>query len=154
MKEIPPERKALYYIGMVVAGIGLITFLSVFISGAMHFGDFSGFEERSRSQFTRAIVGMVLVAVGAMLRGIGARGSAGSGLVLDPKKAEEDLEPWDRVGGGLVKDALDEVGMKSPTGAAMPFDEKLRRLEALRKEGLLSDAEYQAKRREVLAEKL
>lgn len=153
MKEISPERKTLYNVGLILMGIGILLFLSVFVSTAMHFGDFSDFEERGRNQFLRAIIGMVLTGIGGVIRAIGAQGAAGSGLVLDPKRAKEDLEPWARMGGGLVKDALNEAGMKSPGVSQMAFDEKLRRLEALKKEGLVSEAEYQAKRQEILEEK-
>jgi uncharacterized OB-fold protein len=44
-----------------------------------------------------------------ILRRIGARGVAGSGLVLDPDKAREELEPYSRMAGGMVKDALEEA---------------------------------------------
>lgn len=32
---------------------------------------------------------------------------AGSGVILDPEKAKEELEPFSRMAGGMVKDALD-----------------------------------------------
>jgi hypothetical protein len=54
---------------------------------------------------------MALLLVGGILRGIGARGLAGSGVVLDPHKAREELEPYSRMTGGMVKDALDEAGV-------------------------------------------
>ena len=34
---------------------------------------------------------------------------AGSGVVLDPEKARQELEPYSRMAGGMVKDALDEA---------------------------------------------
>jgi hypothetical protein len=43
--------------------------------------------------------------IGGILMNIGARGAAGSGLVLDPEKARQDLEPWSRMGGGIVPGA-------------------------------------------------
>ncbi len=108
-KQISEERKALYYIGMVLMIIGGLMFFSVFITGAMHFGDFSNFEANARSEMIRAFGGMGLIALGAIIRGIGARGLAGSGVVLDPKKAREELEPFSRQAGGMVKDVLDEA---------------------------------------------
>jgi len=57
----------------------------------------------------RAFGGMVMIIAGMIVMSIGARGAAGSGLVLDPKKAREDLEPFTRMAGGMVKDALDEA---------------------------------------------
>ena len=52
------------------------------------------------------------------------RGLAGSGVVLDPEKAREDVEPWSRMAGGVVKDALDESGIQvgRPDGDEMDFD--------------------------------
>ena len=47
--------------------------------------------------------------IGGFVRGIGARGFSGSGVVLDPEKAREELEPYSRMAGGMVKDALDEA---------------------------------------------
>ena len=109
MKQISEGRKTAYYVGMVIMVIGFLTFGSVFITGMLHFGDFSNFESDTKSSMARAIIGMVLIAVGGIMRGIGARGAAGSGLVLDPEKAREDLEPFTRMGGGMLKDALNEA---------------------------------------------
>jgi hypothetical protein len=50
---------------------------------------------------------MALMIVGGLVRGIGARGLAGSGVVLDPEKAREELEPFSRQAGGMLKDTLD-----------------------------------------------
>ena len=43
------------------------------------------------------------------MRGIGGRGLAGSGVVLDPSQARQDLEPYSRMAGGMLGDALDEA---------------------------------------------
>jgi hypothetical protein len=77
----------------------------------MHFGDFSNFESNAKSNMLRAFGGMALLIVGGIIRGIGARGLAGSGVVLDPEKAREELEPYSRMAGGMVKDALDEANV-------------------------------------------
>ncbi|MHC5145965.1 MAG: zinc-ribbon domain-containing protein, partial [Planctomycetota bacterium] len=63
-----------------------------------------------------------LIIAGGGIRSVAARGTAGSGLVLDPEKAREDLEPWARMGGGMVKDALDEadIDLKNLGGGAQP----------------------------------
>ena len=111
-KEISEARKKTYYIGMVLAIIGAITFGSVFVSGILNFGNFSNFETRGKSMAARGFGGMVLIIAGLIVMSIGARGAAGSGLVLDPKKAREDLEPFTRMAGGMVKDALDEADIK------------------------------------------
>ena len=111
-KEISKARKKTYYIGMVLAIIGAITFGSVFVSGILNFGNFSNFETRGKSMAARGFGGMVLIIAGLIVMSIGARGAAGSGLVLDPKKAREDLEPFTRMAGGMVKDALEEADIK------------------------------------------
>ncbi len=61
--------------------------------------------------FLTAIVGMGLIMVGNVIRVIGSRGWAGSGVVLDPQQARQDLEPYSRMVGGMAKDTLDEMGM-------------------------------------------
>ena len=45
---------------------------------------------------------MALVVVGQMMRRVAARGLAGSGVLLDPEQAREDLEPYSRMAGGIV----------------------------------------------------
>ena len=138
---------------MVLGVIGFLTFGSVFVSGAMHFGDFSNFQERSRSEMKRGIVGMGLMIVGGILTGIGRAGLAGSGVVLDPERARRDVEPWSRMTGGVVKDALDEadINLRTTKGVeSLPFDEQLRRVHKLREDGILSEEEYQAKKKQIL----
>ncbi len=108
-RQISEERQAAYYVGMALTVLGVLLFVSVFITGAMHFGDFSNFASDSRSSMFRALAGMALIAIGQVIRGIGARGLAGSGVVLDPERAREELEPYSRMAGGMVKDALDEA---------------------------------------------
>jgi RNA polymerase subunit RPABC4/transcription elongation factor Spt4 len=108
-KQIPPERKALYYGGMALIGIGLLLFLSTFFTFMANFGNFDNFEGRAQSEGARALGGMVLMVIGGFMMNVGARGWAGSGVVLDPEQARKDVEPWSRMGGGIVQDALSEV---------------------------------------------
>ncbi len=115
-KKISEGRKTAYYVGMVLAILGVLAFASTFVSFIGHFGDFSNFESRSKSMMARAFGGMALIVIGGIVMGIGARGAAGSGLVLDPEKAREDLEPFTRMAGGMVKDALDEADIKLGKG--------------------------------------
>jgi len=91
-------------------------FISVFITGAMNFGNFNNFHSQARSSMFRAIGGMILLITGGMIRGIGARGLAGSGIVLDPEQARDELEPYSRMAGGMVKDALDEADVNLGSG--------------------------------------
>jgi hypothetical protein len=108
-KNISEERQMAYYLGGALMVIGGLLFFSVFITGAMNFGNFSNFEGRAQSSMFRALGGMALLFIGGIIRGIGAKGLAGSGVVLDPNKAREELEPYSRMAGGMVKDAMDEA---------------------------------------------
>lgn len=107
--QISPERQMLYYAGMALTGVGLLLFISVFFTAAANFGNFDDFKGRTRSEMSRAITGMALVFVGGFMMKIGAAGLAGAGVVLDPEKARKDVEPWSRMQGGVVQDALSEV---------------------------------------------
>ena len=138
---------------MAVGVIGFLCFISTFFTAASHFGDFTNFEQRARSESRRALVGMVMILAGAILTTIGQRGLAGSGLKLDPEAARRDVEPWARMTGGLVKDAIDEADLKLSGPAAadkLPFDERLRRLDRLRQDGLISESEFAATKKRIL----
>ena len=53
--------------------------------------------------------------------------------------------------GGMLKDTLDEAGVDlSGQSKEIPFDERLRRLEALKRDGLVSEAEYAAVKTRIL----
>src|SRR5262245_41680506 len=103
-RAIPPERKALYYAGMALGSIGLLLFLSTFVTFIANFGNFDNFQGRVKAEGFRAFGGMFLIMAGGVLMNLGVRGWAGSGLVLDPEKARSDVEPWSRMGGGIVQD--------------------------------------------------
>src|SRR5262249_50676425 len=98
-------------------------------------------------------VGMVMMIAGGIMVSIGQMGLAGSGIKLDPEEARRDLEPWARMTGGIVKDAIDEAGIKlggQPPSEELPFDERLRRLQKLGDVGLVREAEYDGKSKESL----
>lgn len=108
-RQIPPERRNLYYLGMGISLLGALSFFSVFVTFLANFGNFDNFEGRIRSERFRAIGGMFLIAVGAVVMNIGARGWAGSGVILDPERARQEVEPWSRLTGGVARDALSEI---------------------------------------------
>lgn len=152
-RDITPERKGTFYLGLLLCGIGFVLFLSTFASHISHFGDFTHFENRAKTGMQSAFAGVICIAIGKFLMSLGRSGLAGSGLKLDPQEAREDLEPWSRMAGGMIKDTLDEVDidLKRPgSSAELPFDEQLRRLEALKRDGLITDAEFAAGRQKIL----
>lgn len=71
--ELPPPWKVMKYAGGGIAVIGFLLFFSVFISGALNFGNFDDFEARTRSMSIRAVLGMFMIIGGGVLGGIAAR---------------------------------------------------------------------------------
>lgn len=111
-------RKAAYYIGGSMMVLGFLLFISNFFSIAFDSGRMDPFSHNPMPGLIfRGVGGMLLMIVGAYVRSVGARGAAGSGLILNPRQAREDLKPWAQTAGGLVKDALDEVQLTAPTAA-------------------------------------
>lgn len=108
-RTISQERQLLYYGGMGCMGVGLLLFLSVFVTHIANFGNFEDFEGQTRSFGFRALGGMALMMIGGGLMHVGRSGLAGSGVMLDPQKARKDLEPWNRAAGGMAQDAIGEI---------------------------------------------
>ena len=114
-KSISPERQGAYLFGMVLVGIGLCLFLSTFLSMMSGFGagpSIGGSGDAGMGGVMgRALGGMLLMAIGRGVMRVGARGVAGSGLILDPDQARKDLSPYSKMAGGMAKDALEEAGI-------------------------------------------
>ncbi len=108
MAKISKERKATYYIGLGMLVIGLILFFSVFVSVAVSMANPSGF---SIPPFQNGIFGFILIAAGGFVMNIGAKGAAGSGLLLDPEKAREDLKPFNEAKGEMINDVISNIGV-------------------------------------------
>ncbi len=93
---------------MAMMGIGIILFMSVF------FIAFTGDPFAYEGNFMQnGFYGFILISAGTFVMNLGARGAAGSGLVLDPEKAREDLTPYTKAAGGMLKDALEEIDLPS-----------------------------------------
>jgi hypothetical protein len=118
--KISEGRKAAYYLGGLISLIGLLIFVSIFISTAMDFGDSGRLGSEPGSFVLRGLLGMGLIIAGSVIRGIGARGLAGSGVILDPEKAREELKPYSRMAGGMVKDVLEEADINLGSGSGEP----------------------------------
>lgn len=115
MAEISPERKAAYYAGMGMVALGFAVFLGNMVcAGSGTSGDafqpVHGFQSPRGFSMGAAIFGIVLVIGGGLLVKVGRLGVAGAGVVLEPQRARKDLEPYSRLAGGMLKDALEETG--------------------------------------------
>jgi hypothetical protein len=156
-RHISPERKAIFRLGQIIAVLGVLSFLSVFVSAALSFG--SG-GPNIQSMAIRAVGGFIMIFIGGGLITWGVAGIAGSMLTLDPEQARQDLEPWARMSGGLKKAELDEMGIDvkkiatALTGGAPAegesIESRLRGLHALYKDGILSEDEYLREKQELL----
>jgi hypothetical protein len=105
-KHVSDERKVAYYVGMALQILGGLLFASPFVTFLI-FGDFTDFGGRARSEELRVFGGIALLIIGGVIRDIAAKGLAGSGVLLDPERARHELEPYSRMAGGMVKDAID-----------------------------------------------
>lgn len=108
MSKIPEERKVMYYVGMGIMIIGVILFFSVFVSVGCAVNDTFTGEPRMPS-FGNAIFGFILIAIGGIIQNIGAKGAAGSGIILDPEQAREDLKPYSEAAGGMLNDVVSNI---------------------------------------------
>ncbi len=118
-KEISNERKKAFKKGNIILLIGFLIFMSGFLAVIPFvFNILKAFHSPESFQlpigsiicfFISGPLGMILIITGVIMRVIGARGLAGSGVILDPKRAREECEPLTRMYGGMVKDALDEA---------------------------------------------
>jgi len=116
MSRISPERKKLYYVGNAIGALGLLIFLSVFVTSALNFGNFENFDAQGRSFALRAVLGFVLIFAGGAISKVGAEGLAGSGVLLDPEKAREDLKPYSRQAGEMLSDTLEKAELGKHLG--------------------------------------
>ena len=154
-RQISPERRQMYYLGMGLQGVGIllvvigfITFVTLGVQSTNSFGQ----GPSPLIGFFMFGGGMALTAVGQAVRSAAAKGLAGSGLILDPERARKDVEPWSRMAGGVVKDALDETGLVQ--NQTEDFDTRLRKLHQLFQDGILSQEEYQRAKDQILASRL
>ncbi|QIB26557.1 zinc ribbon domain-containing protein [Caloranaerobacter azorensis] len=105
--KISTKRKITYYIGLLLTIIGFLMFFSAFFIGftAINEPSFGG----ASSAFVRVPIGMGLIIAGAILQIIGRKGAAGSGIILDPEKAREDLKPFNTTKGKMINDVVENV---------------------------------------------
>ena len=106
--KISKERKIIYYIGLGLAILGGVLFVSSFFT-VFNGLDSPGFSMGMPNFFKRALVGMICIIIGSFLMNIGSRGVAGSGIILDPEKAREDLRPHNTARGKMINDVASQV---------------------------------------------
>ena len=104
LNTIGPTRKAAYGLGVVLQVACIVLFLS----------GMAMFATAGEAGFLLGLFAMALGIAGKLLARTGARGLAGSGVILDPEGARRDLEPWARAAGGLLADGLDEARPDAP----------------------------------------
>lgn len=108
-KEISKNRKTLYYVGNGITVIGFLLFLSTFFVAFLNPYAMFG----SSNPMANSFIGFIMIIIGQFISNLGARGAAGSGLILDPKQAREDLKPYSSQVGGMLNDVLDEVDLST-----------------------------------------
>ena len=112
MTKITKKRKVIYYIGIGMTVLGFILFISVFFTVANFMSSpFEGMNSGKVPQFRNLILGMIFMIAGAIVMNVGARGAAGSGLVLDPEKTREDLKPFNEAKGGMINDVISNIDL-------------------------------------------
>ena len=122
--DVEPWRKWAYYGGAALQVLGVLAFLSVFLTIAMGFGLMSnspgaiaGHVQRGFTMFPLAVVGILVISGGKMLQNVGRKGLAGSGVLLSPQGEARDAEPWNRSKGAQDQQRLEEVPALSGLGA-------------------------------------
>ncbi|MGK2349041.1 zinc ribbon domain-containing protein [Actinomyces sp. W5033] len=123
--DVEPWRKWAYYGGGALQVLGVLAFLSVFFTIALSFGFMghnpamiSAHVQRGFIMFPVAIVGIFMINGGKMLRDVGRKGLAGSGIILSPQGEARDAEAWNRSKGAQDQHRLEEVPALSGLGAA------------------------------------
>jgi len=107
MSKISKKRKATYYFGMGMIILGFILFVSVFFIGIRIMND--PFNFNKVPPFQNSVIGIILIIVGSFLTNIGAKGAAGSGFILDPDQAREDLQPFNEAKGKMINDVISNI---------------------------------------------
>ncbi len=119
--QISAWRQIAYYLGILMTVIGVLLLRSVPVSLARpnlpsspHLDSLSDgffFSGPAIPAELRIAGSIALIIFGGIMNKVGARGLAGAGVVLDPAQARQDLEPYSRMAGGMVKDALNEANL-------------------------------------------
>lgn len=120
MSKLSNERKVTYYIGMGIMILGFILFISVFFQVANLIND--PFTASKPPSFTNPMIGFILIIIGSVVSKIGAKGAAGSGVILDPDQAREDLKPFNEAKGQMLNDVISNID--AVNNIAKPTEDK------------------------------
>jgi len=115
--RIPVNRRTAYNVGTVLTVLGVIVIVGSFATLLTGFGNMS-LMQGPPAGFLWFFIGMLLTAAGAVVRRVAARGLAGSGVVLNPEQAREDLKPFTHAIGGALRDASEGFHEGGPVQAA------------------------------------
>lgn len=121
MAQISSRRKLVFYAGRLITLVGLVFLLSIFFVGpfllrtpsATELGG-NGLTEVGRKTvdvILRGLIGFFLIPIGIAIASFAKAGIAGSGMVLDPDQAREDVRPWSEMEGKILDDKLSQVGI-------------------------------------------
>lgn len=100
---------------MGVTGMGALLFALPFITIPLIMIGVASFTAGPLA-FLFAFIGFGLIILGQFLMSIGKVGLAGAGVILDPKRAREEREPFVRMSGGMLRDGLEEAGILDENG--------------------------------------
>ena len=105
-EKISSGRKAAFYWGFALTVVGLALFIGGAFTMFTSFGEFDKAAAAMKWSGVLSFSGIIVMWLGAIVRRAGARGLAGSGIVLDPEQARKDLQPYSQMAGGMVSDAV------------------------------------------------
>jgi hypothetical protein len=87
-----PERGPVAYVGPALMLIGILLFLSTFVTAIANFGNFDNFEGRVKSMGFRALGGMVLFIVGGVVTGATGKGAASSRMMQNLSRLRDQVQ--------------------------------------------------------------
>lgn len=112
-RKFSEARKGIFFLGISLVAIGLVSFLSVLVSALSTSSGFSNIGQLLQSIGLRSVGGITLMIVGIVLMRVGGREAVGVGMPSESKKVREELEPLSRRA-GVLTEALDEPGLDQP----------------------------------------
>ena len=130
--------------------IGLLTFFSIIYDDSPDTEDVS-VEKQIGSLSERAWITIFMLVGGIFLRYAGSIKVKASDAELDPEDVLQ--EPGMHMIGNVDDDAMGEAGTemdRQAAGESLSFDERIRRLQKLRQDGLISAQEFEATKRKIL----